>query len=183
VTVLIHEAAPNDAAAIARVHVDAWRTAYRGIMPDATLAALSYDERERMWRRFLAGPQGGRFNYVVEDGAGRIVGYAAGGPAREGDPIYRGELYGIYLLAGWQRGGIGRRLVRRVTERLADRGMRAMLVWVLKDNRPARGFYESLGGRYLREKTIEIAGVTLDEVAYGWADTLSLIESADARGE
>ncbi|CAA9588708.1 MAG: hypothetical protein AVDCRST_MAG88-4435 [uncultured Thermomicrobiales bacterium] len=182
-TVLIREAMPADAAAIARVHVDAWRTAYRGIMPDATLAALSYDERERMWRRFLTDPQGGRFNYVVEDGTGQIVGYAAGGPEREGDPIFRGELHGIYLLAGWQGGGIGRRLVRRVAERLADGGMRAMLVWVLKDNYPARGFYEALGGRYLREKTIEIAGVTLDEIAYGWADTLSLIEAADARGE
>ena len=55
--------------------------------------------------------------------------------------------------------------------------MRAMLVWVLKDNHPARGFYEALGGRYLREKTIEIGGTTLAEVAYGWADTGALIGS------
>lgn len=77
---------------------------------------------------------------------------------REGDPTYSGELYGIYLLAGRQRGGIGRRLVRRVAERLADEGMRSMLLWVLKENESARGFYEARGGRCLREKTIEIGG-------------------------
>lgn len=44
-----------------------------------------------------------------------------------------------------------------------------MLVWVLGDN-PSRAFYETLGGRFLGEKDIEIGGVRLEEVAYGWTD-------------
>ncbi len=48
-----------------------------------------------------------------------------------------------------------------------------MLVWVLADN-PMRRFYEALGGRLLREKKVEIGGVALDEVAYGWRDTAAL---------
>jgi hypothetical protein len=42
------------------------------------------------------------------------------------------------------------------------------LLWVLKDNLPARKFYEALGGIYLREKPIKIGSQRLIEVAYGW---------------
>jgi len=49
-----------------------------------------------------------------------------------------------------------------------------MLVWVLVDNHPARRFYEALGGQELRTQPIEIGGVTLEEVAYGWQDIRGL---------
>ena len=51
---------------------------------------------------------------------------------------------------------------------------RAVLIWVLAANAPARAFYEALGGRYLREQQIEIGGVALPEVAYGWPDAAAL---------
>jgi len=41
---MIREATIDDATAIARVHIDAWRTTYATIVPNAHLAALSYDE-------------------------------------------------------------------------------------------------------------------------------------------
>ena len=44
---LIREASPTDAAAIARVHVDSWRTTYAGIVPADYLANLSYTRREQ----------------------------------------------------------------------------------------------------------------------------------------
>ena len=34
-----------DAAAIAKVHVDSWRTTYTGIVPDEYLAQLSYEQQ------------------------------------------------------------------------------------------------------------------------------------------
>jgi hypothetical protein len=46
---ILREARPADAAKIARVHVDGWRTTYRGIVPDDYLAALSYEAQERSW--------------------------------------------------------------------------------------------------------------------------------------
>jgi len=39
------------------------------------------------------------------------------------------------------------------------------MLWVLRDNTPARKFYATLG-----EKPIEIGTQTLIEVAYGWKD-------------
>jgi RimJ/RimL family protein N-acetyltransferase len=46
-----------------------------------------------------------------------------------------------------------------------------MLVWVLRDNVRARGFYERLGGVFLREHELDFgAGFTVIEVSYGWDD-------------
>jgi hypothetical protein len=43
----VREANPTDAAAIAKVHVDSWRTTYKSIVPDDFLANLSYEEHEK----------------------------------------------------------------------------------------------------------------------------------------
>ncbi len=171
----IREATVDDAAAIARVHVDAWRTTYPGIVPDTYLARLSYEKRARNWRDILSGVIEPQFVYVAQDVTGNIVGFASGGQERQGDPHYKGELYGIYLLVGHQRQGIGRQLVQTVARRLGQQGFHAMLIWVLRDN-PSRTFYEALGGKPVYEKPITIGETTLIEVAYGWPDLQTLTE-------
>jgi GNAT superfamily N-acetyltransferase len=166
---MIREARLEDAAAIARVHVDSWRSTYKGIVPDAHLAALSYERREQVWRDLLSNSNRASFVYVAEDEAGNVVGFACGGPEREGNPDYKGELYAIYLFARSQRRGLGRQLTQAVARRLLKAGISSMLVWVLADN-PGRAFYEALGGQYLFEKKITIGEKELVEVAYGWRD-------------
>ena len=42
----ISRASPEDAYAIAKVHVDSWREAYRTILPADYLAALSVEKRQ-----------------------------------------------------------------------------------------------------------------------------------------
>ncbi len=76
----------EDAAGIARVHVDCWRTTYKGIFPDDLLARLSYEGREQSWQRALSDPA--QITFAAEDEAGKIVGFINGGPEREGDPVY-----------------------------------------------------------------------------------------------
>ena len=115
-------------------------------------------------------PENNHFVYVAEDQAGQIIGFADGGPERTSNPIYKGELYAIYILEAYQRQGIGCRLTLSIAERLRVLGLHSMLVWVLVDN-PAYRFYEALGGQKLHGKQIEVGGVTLNEVAYGWTDT------------
>lgn len=47
---LTRTAVPEDALAIAEVHVSSWRTTYRGLLPDSVLAAQSVEHRELAWR-------------------------------------------------------------------------------------------------------------------------------------
>jgi GNAT superfamily N-acetyltransferase len=165
----IRVAQPDDAAALARVHVDTWRTTYSGIVPDAHLASLSYEQREQRWRDSLAAPGADTCLYVATDDSGRVIGFASGGPERTGDPTYQGELYAIYVLKEYQQRGIGRQLAAAVVNYLLRMGLQSMLIWVLTQN-PSRKFYEALGGQPVREQEIVIGGATLIEVAYGWQD-------------
>jgi GNAT superfamily N-acetyltransferase len=142
-------------------------------VPDEHLASLSYEARAKRWEETLSTTEGPGFVYVAQDDSGNVVGFATGGPERSGDPIYRGELYAIYLLPSHQRKGIGRHLVAIVVNRLMQMGFDSMLIWVLTQN-PSRKFYEALGGQPVREKEIVIGGATLTEVAYGWPDIRAL---------
>ena len=44
---LLRDAQPFDADAVARVHVQTWQVAYRGLLPDAYLDALRPEDRAR----------------------------------------------------------------------------------------------------------------------------------------
>jgi ribosomal protein S18 acetylase RimI-like enzyme len=157
-----------DAPGIGKVQVDSWRSSYKGLIADEFLATLSYEHRTQVWSQNLSYPKNNGFLYVAESKPDEIVGFVAAGAEREGDPNYQGELYAIYLLHEVKRQGLGRRLVDAVMRELSERGFSSMLLWVLKDNLPARKFYEALGGIYLCEKPIEIGSQRLIEVAYGW---------------
>jgi GNAT superfamily N-acetyltransferase len=124
----IRKAIPLDASAIARVHVDSWRTTYRGIIPESYLKSLSYDQRANQWKNSLDDE-----NYFVcvaeEDFSNQIVGFASGGPDRSKDVEYTGELGAIYLLEDYRRKGIGQKLVLlAIVRKLLEQGHHSMIV-------------------------------------------------------
>jgi ribosomal protein S18 acetylase RimI-like enzyme len=157
------------------VHVDTWRAAYRGIVPEGHLDGLSYDESERLWQDVIAAGDGCVF--VAEDGGG-IFGFASGGIRERFSrdlTEYEGEIQTVYVLPSRKGNGAGGRLVRAVVRHLAKRGVNSMVLWVFADNRLARGFYESLGGVPVTEGSFELGGARLYEVAYGWKDLRPLL--------
>lgn len=176
---LIRPATPADAAGIASVHVESWRSTYPGMLPDQYLVGLSKDVYQRRWRSILSGAAArSRHTYVVQDHADdTILGFASCGPQRTSLAGYGGEFYAIYLLDQAQGQGLGRRLLAAMAQDLVAGGVQAALVWVLRDN-PNRFFYERLGGGMLAEQPISFAGTRLMEVAYGWTDLLPLARMA-----
>ena len=176
----IRRALPSDAPGIARVHVESWRSTYVGIVPDDYLASLDCRERERIWRRLIA--DDGQVTHVAEHNRDGVVGFVSGGPARENDPSYSGELYAIYLLEQQQRQGIGQRLVAELCSWLLTEGLTTMYTWVLEKN-PSRRFYESLGGIEFRRQTKTIGGRDVVEVAYGWDDITPLVSTSSQLGD
>ena len=172
--VRIRPANLEDAAPMAKVHVDTWRSAYSGIVPADFLSQLSYQARESWWSDILGQERPATSIFVAATTDGEVVGFASGGPEREGNQTYPGELYAIYLLEKHQGQGVGRGLISAVTHRLLTAGIRSMLVWVLEDNLPACKFYESLGGERVSRKMISFGDVELPEVSYGWKEVANL---------
>ncbi len=161
---MIRAATLNDAEAMTRLHVAAWRETYAELVPKSYLEALDATIRVEQRRALLL--RRDIVSAVVERN-GSIAGFALGGPCRSSDPSCPRELYAIYLLRAFQRRGCGLALVRFVATRFVEQGCDRFIVWVLRDNHSARRFYEQLGGTLIREMSIDIGGAQLVEVAYG----------------
>lgn len=175
---VIRDADVGDAPGIARVHVESWRTTYRGIVPDAFLDGMSYGESESRWRERL-GERDGRVSTFVAEVSERIVGFAVGGPRRsESLAEYDGELYALYLLDEFRGTGIGRGLFGVAAERLSSSEFSAMIAWVMAKNAGARRFYEVMGGKLVGKETFEIEGKSIEEVAYGWDDVRGFVRAS-----
>jgi GNAT superfamily N-acetyltransferase len=175
---IIREAVADDAAAIGKVVVDTWRSTYTGIVPQGFLDSLSYKAMTDVWYGRITDNTKiwpGWFIYVVADDAGKVFGFAGGGPSLSPELPFSGELGFIYLLKEYQRKGVGRQLVFTVASRLEKLSHKSMLLWVFTDN-PYRRFYESLGGRMVGEKIVDRYGGHLSETAYGWDDLDTLIK-------
>ena len=176
----IREATRDDIPGIARVHVDSWRATYRGIVPDSFLDSQTYESRAAGWQNEFPSTESGSFLYVAEV-AGEIVGFARGGPARQSLPGFDGELYSIHVAPGHKGKGLGSALLRAVARRLRERGFATMMLWMFRDNTPARRFYESHGGEVVGDKTFEIEGETMYDVAYGWRDITTLLSGEEQK--
>ena len=163
-------ARPGDAAAIARVHVETWRAAYAGIVPDAYLVTMTESKQALQWNHTIRRTVPPEAVLVAESQdlpGGRIVGFGSCGRARKRPG--GGEIFTLYVAPDWQGRGVGRMLLEGLLARLHGGGLKQAVVWVLSDN-PARFFYEALGARRVAEGRERFAGVELDEAAYAWSD-------------
>lgn len=149
----IRSAEPSDAGGIARVHVAAWKSAYRGLLPDSTLAGLSVEDTEKHWRQRLAGPWGEVLVLTREEQVVAFVGY---GPTQDegGDPEQVGEIYVLYVTPDEWRRGHGTALTQAALDALRASGRAEVVLWVLDDNERAIAFYGAAG--FLTDGTTQV---------------------------
>lgn len=140
----IRLATPNDADALARVHEDSWRLAYRGLVPDSYLDSLNHEGLAERFRESLI--SGARETYVAEE-AEELLGFMTIGACRDADvdQATTGEIWAIYLAPRHWRKGVGKRLCRDAERMLAARRYTQAVVWVFEGNADARRFYEAMG--------------------------------------
>ncbi|GAB04709.1 GNAT family N-acetyltransferase [Gordonia amarae] len=145
-SVIVRTAIRADAWAIARVRVDAWRVAYRGLIADAVLDGMDAEREGRVrtdrWSERMADNRNRQF--VAVDGD-EIVGWAAVGPGTDDDRPGSGELHAMYALPGvWSR-GVGHALMCAAEQALREAGFVTAHLWVLDGNERAASFYERHG--------------------------------------
>jgi ribosomal protein S18 acetylase RimI-like enzyme len=136
--VIIRPAKPDEASAIACVHVQADRETYEPIFGEKFREVALALSVARWETAFVAGD----VMLVVEDG-GRIVGLA-----------HASEhwMSALYLLATHHRRGIGQRLLSALCAALRARGVGEIGFQAVADNHNALGFYEAMGARQVGRK-------------------------------
>jgi ribosomal protein S18 acetylase RimI-like enzyme len=162
----IRQATLNDANALAKLHIDSWRSAYRGLVPDTHLASLDYESRAQHFWESLA--NSAEEMYLVE-GNNKVFGFLTLGVCRDADvdQATTGEIWGIYLAPGHWRKGIGTSLCRYGERLLRERHYRSVKLWVFADNPQAIRFYEAMGFNADGALKMLNFGVSLKAVRYG----------------
>lgn len=160
----IRAAVSDDADAICDAHVTAWRVAYRGLFRDEFLDADEFDATRRTrWRSWnWTNDFGGELFVPVLDG--EVVGFAHVGPVRveptcdESGTVVAvdpgaevGEVYGFYLHPRAWGSGAAVPLMVESERGLRSAGFARSVLWVLRDNPRARGFYEKAGWSWTGE--------------------------------
>jgi GNAT superfamily N-acetyltransferase len=143
--VIVRSASLADAGEIARIHVEAWRAAYAGLLPKRILDGLTVTGRESQWRVRLSAASRGPRTMTAERGP-TVLGFVTYViPSRDVDePRDVGEIPALYVDPAAWRTGAGTALVAAAEAHLAAGGCREGILWMLQGN-TARRFYEAQG--------------------------------------
>lgn len=176
--IVIRAATPADAAAIAHLHRETWRTTYTGILPADVIERQAGKRSEELWRNRLSGQRPPAATWIAEID-GKAAGFASCGTARHLLEGIEAEIYALYVLQSRQRLGAGRELVRACARHFVRHGLFGFYLWVLKANR-ARLFYEALGGEEIGQKSERLGLHSFAEVAYAWRDPTPLVDASQS---
>ncbi|MGW8985457.1 N-acetyltransferase family protein [Streptomyces parvus] len=166
----------DDVEQIAALHVDSWRTAYAGIMPDSYLSGPLGAEKLDLWRARTAEPDPATGLFVAVDGR-EITGFAYTTPRSDGRIL----LDNLHARPGRTGSGIGGRLLRHTLAwAAAEHGGRDLYLEVLSANTRAIAFYERHGATRTDERVCRFdQGFALPEVEYTW--TAKALAARDMR--
>lgn len=148
---------------LSELHVRSWQVAYRGIVPDAYLDAMSAERWLNRWRKRFATRTAEEFAILVDE---KIVGLCLQGRERDNEG-QTGEIYAFYLHPEEWGKGYAHPAMRLALARLRTSGFQTATLWVLEQNARARRFYQRAG--FVLDdisKQIAIGGVELSEVRY-----------------
>ncbi|HEY5048053.1 MAG TPA: GNAT family N-acetyltransferase [Rhizomicrobium sp.] len=171
-------AKPEDAAAIARIYIEAWQDTYPAILSKQLLCAMTPKGQTARWRAAIKA-NGREQVLVAEAPQCGAVGMASLGPARDRELGFDGEVYTLYVDPAHFGCGVGRSLLAGSFVALRARGFSSCVIWAHASN-PARYFYEAMGGRIIGERTTRMMGDPVPETAFGWRK-LAVVQRSAAR--
>ncbi|WP_313547031.1 GNAT family N-acetyltransferase [Leifsonia aquatica] len=134
-TFTIRKPVAEDAAAMARLHVQSWQETYRGTVPDDVLDDAEFvARRDRMWTALITDPRYST-TIAVAERAGELIGLASSGPSMGEHLEPALQLYTLYVLTAHHGSGAGAALLEAVLNENPAQ------LWVADPNPRAQAFY------------------------------------------
>jgi len=167
--VVVRQARPSDARAIAEVSVASRRWSYRDLLAEADLDALSVEETTVDFAQGLSELPPGSAVLVAER-AGRAVGYAyVLASSDDSVPAGTSELGSLYVTEDVAGMGVSQALMDTAIEHARTAGQSVLTLWVRRENGRARHFYEKYGMRpdgAERSRPHDVLPTEMDEIRY-----------------
>ena len=162
--IIIRNVAEKDIPSVADIQVNGWKTAYKGIIDDAILNVMNKEEKIE---RFKVNYQ--KNGFIVAELNNQVVGfcrYIDSNKFTQDISNIDCELLALYVNPDLKYNGIGTKLFQFVTNEFKSKNRTKMILWCLKDNEPSKKFYTKMGGKIIKERTIEIGEKEYLEVGF-----------------
>ena len=153
----VRDARPEDAAEIARIQLETWRTAYRRMFPLHVLANLDEGYLARGWTEAISSAPSSRHRVLISveqsESASWVVGFAAAGPADEQAlapeepplPDHVAAITDLLIEPRWGRRGHGSRLLAATVDRWREDGFTSAVAWSYDQDVAMQKFLTSAG--------------------------------------
>jgi GNAT superfamily N-acetyltransferase len=172
---LIRDADERDVAAIANLHAESWRTAYRGILADDYLDGAIYQERFAIWQERLSGRAIEGICVKVAEANDQVAGFVCVFP--DEDSLLGSLLDNLHVAPPLTGRGIGRQLLSEIARCVVTSPTRTGLYfWILEQNWRPRRFYERTGAVPLGSADHRMPdGNRIPALRYHWPNPSTLI--------
>jgi GNAT superfamily N-acetyltransferase len=151
----LRDANAGDAALLAQLHTESWRSAYAAILDPNYLAHEMEGERRTHWQAHLPAVLAGLGRILIAERDGHGLGFVCA--LRERDPDWGGYIDNLHVRPQLRGAGIGKVLLDAALGWLRSTGEARAYLWVYEANLPARGFYEREGWRNAEQMAAEDA--------------------------
>lgn len=163
--IIIRTATINDAEKVAKIKIEGWQTAYRGIIDDSFLDNMNINEEIDKRKNNIENG----VDIIVAELNNEIVGFCLYRNYIKNSDSYPNancEISSLYVKSSLKRKGIGTKLMQHVIQKLQNKGKTQMILGCLKENYPSRTFYERMGGKLLKTEKITFGNKEYEEVIY-----------------
>jgi GNAT superfamily N-acetyltransferase len=139
--------AEEDADAVARVQLRAWRNGYAEVLPPRLLADDVMPALSSQWSEAAGNPPSARHHLLVATAEGQVVGFAATAPTgdEDRDTGTDAELLDLLVDPSHTRCGHGSRLLAAAVDTMRADGFTRALAWLFAADDPHRSLLTSAG--------------------------------------
>ena len=158
----VRNAVRGEANQIAKIHVDSWQVAYRGLMPQSYIDQFTRERRERMWTRVMTEQLA---NLIVVEKQKEIVGFLSYELPNHSSEDKTAIVTCCYVSPLYFGQGAGSALFDELETRLLSTPVMQISLKALDTNKQGLNFYKKCG--FVRsgdEESEVIDDMTLNDV-------------------
>lgn len=173
---LIKIATRVHSAIVANLHINSWRTTYRGMLPDDFLEKAVEVERYNFWKQRLELPSQDQLVLLAEEDDNTYLGFIC--IRLNADKQWGTMIDNLHVATNEKGKGIGTQLMEEATTWILDQAPNdGVWLWAYEQNKPARCYYEGLLGREVETCMLpSTAGNSVSSIRYAWESPQQLLD-------
>ena len=133
----LRKARLSDTQEIASIHVNSWKSAFEGLMPERYINSYTLEDRNSEWLKVL---KSGSESVIIAENKSRLVGFISYSESEDSLDLNK-----LYLCPSIYGKGVGYLLMKQMESEAKTAGIKLISLYVLDNNQSAINFYSKQG--------------------------------------